>query len=406
MRWWSPLMAHSSASGARCRATWCPQYSCFVAATLARRGANPTRDSCRRRANRRFDHANGRGPRYRRSACTERRSDRARRRRRHAARQACRNGRGNDRGHACRRAGGTRPPCAPAATGRHLCEQARKAGDASRLVAAGSGVGAGGARVPAVAWRGDVARWRASQGLARSCDLRPRHTGRIAVEQRCRPGSGRGQGRARDHGIAALRRPAARRRRVPPRASARARSALRVKPAAALAQALREAARMVARVAVGRSLADELDRMAEEGSETPRSALIDLTHGTLRRYGRVQALVGELSRRGRPDALVEALLWCSLYALESGRYAEYTVVDQAVRACALLERWSAKGYVNALLRGFLRERAALEAQLANQPQAAHQHPAWWIDLVRKAYPQTWPAVLAAGNTHPPMALRV
>src|SRR5207247_904780 len=83
----------------------------------------------------------------------------------------------------------------------------------------------------------------------------------------------------------------------------------------------------VARVAAGRSLADELDRVAEEGSETPRSALIDLTHGTLRRYGRVQALVGELSRRGRPDALVEALLWCSLYALESGRYAEYTVVD-------------------------------------------------------------------------------
>ena len=30
-----------------------------------------------------------------------------------------------------------------------------------------------------------------------------------------------------------------------------------------------------------------------------------------------------------------------------GRYAEYTVVDQAVRACGLLERWNAKGYVNA-----------------------------------------------------------
>jgi 16S rRNA (cytosine967-C5)-methyltransferase len=179
-----------------------------------------------------------------------------------------------------------------------------------------------------------------------------------------------------------------------------------VKPAAALDQALREAARMVARVAAGRSLADELDRIAEEGSETPRSALIDLTHGTLRRYGRAQALVGELSRRGQRDALVQALLWCSLYALESGRYAEYTVVDQAVRACALLERWSAKGYVNALLRAFLRERASLEARISADVEARYQHPRWWIEMLRDAYPERWEELLAAGNSHPPMCLRV
>ena len=106
----------------------------------------------------------------------------------------------------------------------------------------------------------------------------------------------------------------------------------------ALAAALRDAAPMVERVAAGASLAAEFDRIAEEGLDTPRAALIDLTHGTLRRYGRVQAIVRQLSRRKRGDALAEALLWCSLYALESGRYADYTVVDQAVRACGLLDR--------------------------------------------------------------------
>lgn len=163
---------------------------------------------------------------------------------------------------------------------------------------------------------------------------------------------------------------------------------------------------MVARVAAGRSLADEFERRAEGSLETPRSVLIDLTHGTLRRYGRVQAIVQELSRRGRPDTLVESLLWCSLYALESGRYADYTVVDQAVRACTLLERWSAKGYVNALLRRFIRERGALESRLRAEPQARFQHPQWWIEALRTAYPREWEAVLAAGNSHPPMCLRV
>ena len=174
----------------------------------------------------------------------------------------------------------------------------------------------------------------------------------------------------------------------------------------ALATALRDATTMVARVVAGASLAAEFDRFADEGAETPRATLIDLTHGTLRRYGRVQAIVRQLSRRERGDPVAEALLWCSLYALESGRYAEYTVVDQAVRACGMLERWSAKGFVNALLRGYLRERTSLEARIQADAEARYQHPRWWIDVLKRDYPGHWEEILAAGNSHPPMCLRV
>ena len=172
---------------------------------------------------------------------------------------------------------------------------------------------------------------------------------------------------------------------------------------AALAPALADAARVVSKVAAGRSLADELEAA---GLTTTRAALLDLTHGTLRRFGRVQAIVRELSHRGKSDELVEPLLWCALYALESGRYASYTVVDQAVRACGLLEKWNAKGYVNAVLRGALREKSSLEVRIAADPQARHQHPTWWIDALRRAYPESWDRILAAGNSHPPMCLRV
>ena len=169
-----------------------------------------------------------------------------------------------------------------------------------------------------------------------------------------------------------------------------------------LATQLAESARIVARVAAGASLAEQTELPAG----ISRAALIDLTHGTLRRYGRVQAVVAALARRGRPEPLVEALLWCAIYALESGRYGEHTVVDQAVKACGPLERWPQKGFVNALLRGLLRERAAIEARLKNDAEAVHQHPHWWIDALRKTYPDRWEAILAAGNAHPPMALRV
>ena len=180
-----------------------------------------------------------------------------------------------------------------------------------------------------------------------------------------------------------------------------------MKASAALAPALCEAASIVTAVAAGKSLTEQFERMADGGTlRSPRGALTDLTHGALRRYGRVQAIVDALSQRGRPDRRVEALLWCSLYAIESRRYADYTVVDQAVRACGLLECWTAKGYVNAVLRGYLRERESIEARIQRDPEARYQHPRWWIEIVQAAYPADYEGVLAAGNAHPPMCLRV
>ena len=176
---------------------------------------------------------------------------------------------------------------------------------------------------------------------------------------------------------------------------------------APLAEALAAAAALVARVAAGRSLSAELERAGPDPLDGSRAALADLCYGALRRYGRSQAIVGALSRRaGTTDPLVEALLWCAFYALESGRYADYTVVDQAARACVVMQRAGAKGYVNALLRNFLRARAGLEARLGNDELARHWHPKWWIERIRAAYPSHWEQVLAAGNTHPPMCLRV
>ncbi len=177
-------------------------------------------------------------------------------------------------------------------------------------------------------------------------------------------------------------------------------------PAASLAHALQAAAAIVARVASGRSLSAELERAGDESIVASRAALIDLTHGTLRRFGRSQAIVRALSRQDQGDPLVEALLWCALYALESGRYAQYTAVDQAVRACGLLEKWPSKAYVNALLRRFLRERRLLDVRLRDDLQTRYQHPLWWIDTVRAAFPDQWGQILEAGNTHPPMCLRV
>lgn len=179
---------------------------------------------------------------------------------------------------------------------------------------------------------------------------------------------------------------------------------------APLAEALALAARRVAQVAAGRSLGamtEDADEHMPEAARQLRAAVADLCFGTLRRYGRSQALAAMLSERGATrNRLAQALLWCAFYALESRRYAEYTVLDQAAHACERLNLARAKGYVNAVLRAFLRRREEIEAALAGDPVARWQHPGWWIERLRKEYPREWQRILEAGNAPPPMCLRV
>jgi 16S rRNA (cytosine967-C5)-methyltransferase len=88
-------------------------------------------------------------------------------------------------------------------------------------------------------------------------------------------------------------------------------------------------------------------------------------------------------------------------------YAPYTVVDQAVQAAAGMPRVAPlKGLVNGVLRSFLRDQDTLLAQLPRQIEARWNHPQWWVDKLRSAYPDDWESMLAAANVQAPLTLRV
>lgn len=59
-----------------------------------------------------------------------------------------------------------------------------------------------------------------------------------------------------------------------------------------------------------------------------------------------------------------------------------------------------------MLRNFLRRRAELTQPDERDEVARYSYPQWWIDKLRQQYPAHWQAMLAAGNLHPPMCLRV
>lgn len=154
----------------------------------------------------------------------------------------------------------------------------------------------------------------------------------------------------------------------------------------------------------GRSLTDVLARCPAE----LRPATQALSFHVLRLWGSAQAARAVLAPKNPPPR-VDSLLTGALALLwptgEAPLYAEHTVVDQAVEAARQRAPASA-GFVNAVLRRFLREREATVRAAERDPQGAYNHPPWWIERVRQDWPTQWQAVLRANNQHPPMTLRV
>ena len=170
-------------------------------------------------------------------------------------------------------------------------------------------------------------------------------------------------------------------------------------PSLPLWQLLSGCADVVAAVRQGQSMTDALaDRKATE-----RPGVQALSFAVMRRLGTAQALRTRLVPKA-PQPWVDALLLSALSLACGTEYNAHTLVDQAVEAAKRRAK-PASGLVNAVLRRFLREEAALLASLEDNPVAHFNHPAWWIKRLQKDWPEHWQAILMANQEQPPMTLR-
>ncbi len=172
---------------------------------------------------------------------------------------------------------------------------------------------------------------------------------------------------------------------------------------APLWQLLDQAAQAVHGVRQGASLNDALARVPV----LQRPGVQALSFHGLRWLGSAMELRALLASK-QPAPPVDALLVLALALLwpgEAAPYAEHTLVDQAVTAVRQRAPQAA-GFVNAVLRRFLRERDALVAAVGHSPLGAYNHPAWWVERLKRDWPQAWQQLLADANQRPPMTLRV
>ena len=170
-------------------------------------------------------------------------------------------------------------------------------------------------------------------------------------------------------------------------------------------QLLQTVAQLLQAVRQGQST----NRLLPQVEVTRRAAVQSLLFRVLRHLGVAQALRQRLASRA-PAPAVDALL-CTALALcwneDQAPYDGHTLVNQAVEAAKRTRRIQGQSaFINACLRRFLRERAALLADVQADSTGLSSLPPWWVARLQRDHPTAWPSLVQLGQQPAPMTLRV
>ncbi len=167
------------------------------------------------------------------------------------------------------------------------------------------------------------------------------------------------------------------------------------------------AAQAVAAVMSGSNLDDALAAVNASFSTADASLLKALAYGVVREWSALNWFAAQMMQKPlREEPLVSALLACGIYQLRSMRVPAHAAVAETVAATEVLGKPWAKGLINALLRRYQREQAALDKALPPEPAIRLSYPDWLVHAVKRDWPGGWRSVLAGGNAQGPLTLRV
>lgn len=170
------------------------------------------------------------------------------------------------------------------------------------------------------------------------------------------------------------------------------------------------AAHAVSEVMAGANLTDVLSMIWQDNAmltKQQRGAVQDLTYGVLRHYAQLAAVLRALLDKPLQNERLHYLLLVSLYQLNYSKTASHAIVNHAVSASRkIVDHSKMAGLVNAILRNFIRQQTLLMERAAQDEATRFSYPQWWVDTLRRQYPQQYRSILQAGNQHPSMTIRV
>ncbi len=168
------------------------------------------------------------------------------------------------------------------------------------------------------------------------------------------------------------------------------------------------AVRCVAGVLQGHSCTELMGRHLGALSDRDKALASEIIYGTLRHLALLDYNFTLLqSRPGRADLQVKAVVLTALYQIAlMDQIPAYAAVNAAVSCCLKLKLKSQSGFVNAVLRSFLRQGGQL--QQSGKLTTDLSCPQWLYRRLQADYPQAGvlQQILQQSNQRAPMFLRV
>lgn len=168
------------------------------------------------------------------------------------------------------------------------------------------------------------------------------------------------------------------------------------------------AARVLTRVLKqGQSLTAALDTVFKETEPGNEQAFIQaLCFGVCRYYFQLDFIARQLLNKPlrNKETEIKALVLIGLYQLKYMRVKPHAAVSETV-AAAGKKPW-AKSLLNAVLRKYQREQAAIDTLAEKNQIASTSHPDWLVKQIQASWPEQAEQIIQANNQQPPMVLRV
>ncbi len=152
-------------------------------------------------------------------------------------------------------------------------------------------------------------------------------------------------------------------------------------------------------------LPDTLNRITDRRD---RGFAQHLIHGTLRWYERLVAIRQQLVTKPlkNKDEDINTLILLALFQLLYLDTPAHAAVSETVALSQKLKKPWARGFLNGVLRTFVREQAEILAKTPTTPAVQFSHPQWLVDKLQRAYPTQFETILQHNNQPPGLVLRV
>lgn len=146
------------------------------------------------------------------------------------------------------------------------------------------------------------------------------------------------------------------------------------------------AARILLRHAADRAFIEDVLKRELTGVRLPtadRALIQELCYGTVRWRATLDWLIGRQARHRQVQPAAQALLRLGLYQLFwLDRVPDHAAVNETVEAARALDLGTQSGFINALLRNYVRDaeatRKVLQELRDRDPSLGWSHPAWMI----------------------------